>query len=231
MVLQPLWPQPGTGRACAGPAYGTEIACAEPAYGTQAAYADAVYGPEMSYDVPRTVLADSAFRTEVVVRGIGFYAVLRWPVWCRPTSGTERAYGAIGLRACYAMSGTEIASGHSTSSTHRTLPLGVRTARYAISLHACYAMSGTDLACAAVALRTCYAKPALRSRAGILRYQPTRVLQCEIKYKKPHFQYKLYQECVYLHLISGCISLRARDAVSGTDIACGATRVLCSVRN
>eukprot|EP00961_Rhodomonas_salina_P155923 2099666-Rhodomonas_salina.1 len=29
-------------------------------------------------------------------------------------------------------------------------------------------------------------------------------LHCEIKYKKPHFQYNLYQESGFLSLISGC---------------------------
>eukprot|EP00961_Rhodomonas_salina_P259638 3508352-Rhodomonas_salina.1 len=39
------------------------------------------------------------------------------------------------------------------------------------------------------------------------------VLHLEIKYKKPHFQYNLYQDCGFLHLISQCSSLRrAREA-------------------
>eukprot|EP00961_Rhodomonas_salina_P087096 1171522-Rhodomonas_salina.6 len=29
-------------------------------------------------------------------------------------------------------------------------------------------------------------------------------IHCEIKYKKPQTQYNLYQECVFLYLISGC---------------------------
>eukprot|EP00961_Rhodomonas_salina_P132036 1777522-Rhodomonas_salina.1 len=51
---------------------------------------------------------------------------------CYAMSGTDLGYAAIGLRACYAMSGTDLA--------------------YAtIGLCVCYAMSGTDLAYAAPA--------------------------------------------------------------------------------
>eukprot|EP00961_Rhodomonas_salina_P222623 3010590-Rhodomonas_salina.1 len=35
-------------------------------------------------------------------------------------------------------------------------------------------------------------------------YRPTRALHPEIQYKKPLFQYNLYQECGFLHWISGC---------------------------
>eukprot|EP00961_Rhodomonas_salina_P205320 2771821-Rhodomonas_salina.4 len=38
-----------------------------------------------------------------------------------------------------------------------------------------------------------------------VRYTPHHALHPEIKYKKPHFQYNLHQECGFLYLISGCM--------------------------
>eukprot|EP00961_Rhodomonas_salina_P302787 3940978-Rhodomonas_salina.3 len=39
----------------------------------------------------------------------------------------------------------------------------------------------------------------------------------EMQYKKPHFQYNLYQECGFLSLILQRSVLRARAATCGTD--------------
>eukprot|EP00961_Rhodomonas_salina_P073203 983480-Rhodomonas_salina.2 len=67
-------------------------------------------------------------------------------------SGTDLVYGAtsrraspteqvaISLRACYAMSGTDLANDD-------------------VSLCACYAMSGTEIAYGAISLRACYTMP------------------------------------------------------------------------
>eukprot|EP00961_Rhodomonas_salina_P207136 2795895-Rhodomonas_salina.1 len=44
-----------------------------------------------------------------------------------------------------------------------------------------------------------------------------KLLQPEIQYKKPHFQYNLYQECAFLCLISGCMQ-RKQEVIRVTDI-------------
>eukprot|EP00961_Rhodomonas_salina_P187185 2527461-Rhodomonas_salina.2 len=44
-------------------------------------------------------------------------------------------------------------------------------------------------------------------------------LHPEIQYKKPHFQYNLYQDCGFLYWISECTVRRARYAMPGTDSA------------
>eukprot|EP00961_Rhodomonas_salina_P219124 2962191-Rhodomonas_salina.2 len=54
--------------------------------------------------------------------------------------------------------------------------------------------------------------------AGQVRYAIG--LHCEIKHKKTQSQYNLYQECVFLHLISGCTRSYAKF---GTDMAYGPT--------
>eukprot|EP00961_Rhodomonas_salina_P267757 3617798-Rhodomonas_salina.1 len=41
----------------------------------------------------------------------------------------------------------------------------------------------------------------------------------KIKHKKPHFQYKFYQQCGFLELGLQCIFLRAPYAMPGTDLA------------
>eukprot|EP00961_Rhodomonas_salina_P303678 3941322-Rhodomonas_salina.6 len=61
---------------------------------------------------------------------------------------------SICLRACYAMSGTEIAYGR--RSTRGAPRARLRLVGSAIRLRASYAMSGTDLAAAATHLRPCY---------------------------------------------------------------------------
>eukprot|EP00961_Rhodomonas_salina_P092859 1249926-Rhodomonas_salina.1 len=53
---------------------------------------------------------------------------------CYAISGTDIAYGAVRLRACYAIPGTNLAYG------------AIRLLAYAFGLRACYAMSSTDLA-------------------------------------------------------------------------------------
>eukprot|EP00961_Rhodomonas_salina_P252789 3416862-Rhodomonas_salina.1 len=82
------------------------------------------------------------------------------------------------LRTCYAMSGT----GAGYAATH--------------SLRTCYAMSGTGLPWAVghVSMRYCML---------VLHVQHHRMsVHREIKDKKPQFQYNLYQECAFWHLIS-----------------------------
>eukprot|EP00961_Rhodomonas_salina_P010310 138426-Rhodomonas_salina.1 len=70
------------------------------------------------------------------------------PTRCLRTDLVSRA---ISLRACYAVSGTDLA--------YALLPpyYAVRSTDIAISLRACCAMSGTDLAYRAIGLRPCYA--------------------------------------------------------------------------
>eukprot|EP00961_Rhodomonas_salina_P168361 2269479-Rhodomonas_salina.1 len=54
----------------------------------------------------------------------------------------------------------------------------------------------------------------------VLRVQAM-VLHCEIKYKKTQTQYRLYQECVFSYLVSGCRRVRFR-----TYVGYGAVRSL-----
>eukprot|EP00961_Rhodomonas_salina_P183139 2472361-Rhodomonas_salina.1 len=56
----------------------------------------------------------------------------------RPITRATSGRSATCLRACYALSGTDLAHG-------------------ATCLRACYALSGTDLACTCIGLRACYA--------------------------------------------------------------------------
>eukprot|EP00961_Rhodomonas_salina_P017124 230284-Rhodomonas_salina.1 len=66
-----------------------------------------------------------------------------------------------------------------------------------------------------------------RARArnrDLLHRQGRTALHPEIHYKKPHFQYTLYQDCGFLYLSLQCIALRPRYAVSGTDLRHAATR-------
>eukprot|EP00961_Rhodomonas_salina_P008786 119595-Rhodomonas_salina.2 len=55
---------------------------------------------------------------------------------CYALSGTDLAYAAICLRVCYTLARTDLAKG----------AIGLRDVRFASSLCACYAMSGTRIA-------------------------------------------------------------------------------------
>eukprot|EP00961_Rhodomonas_salina_P185022 2498234-Rhodomonas_salina.3 len=133
---------------------GTGLACA--AIGLRACYAVSAYA------------ATSALG--VLGGGYGQAARCRGtlPIFLRPSypmSGTGIAHGAICLRACYALSGTEIAD---AARCRGTPPISLRAsylmsdtgipyacyarpdiASSAICLQACYALSGTDVAYAA----------------------------------------------------------------------------------
>eukprot|EP00961_Rhodomonas_salina_P141805 1909461-Rhodomonas_salina.4 len=65
-------------------------------------------------------------------------------------AGTELVYGAISLRACYAMCITELV--------------------YGISLRACYAMCITELVYGAISLRACYAMSGSELAHGAFRW-------------------------------------------------------------
>eukprot|EP00961_Rhodomonas_salina_P218619 2954765-Rhodomonas_salina.10 len=96
--------------------------------------------------VPGSTLSSAALpstRLGPVAAGIGLRA-------CHARSGANVAYGAIVLQVCYAMSGTDIAYG-------------------VVGLRACYALSGTELACGGPRMR----RLARVRRSTTLRYAPT----------------------------------------------------------
>eukprot|EP00961_Rhodomonas_salina_P154159 2076502-Rhodomonas_salina.1 len=69
---------------------------------------------------------------------------------CYAMSGTDIGYIAIGLRTCYAMSGTELA--YATCPVRCPVLRQRTVVKSAMCLRACYAMSGTDMAYAATCL-------------------------------------------------------------------------------
>eukprot|EP00961_Rhodomonas_salina_P172419 2325099-Rhodomonas_salina.2 len=87
---------------------------------------------------------------------------------------------------------------------------GTDLAYAGICLRVCFAMSGTDL-------RVCYAMSGTDIAYGATRTLGVRLCvgercpppHCEIKCEKTQPQYSLYQECVFLYLISPCLVLRA----------------------
>eukprot|EP00961_Rhodomonas_salina_P302055 3940708-Rhodomonas_salina.1 len=143
------------------------------------------------------------------------------------------------LRACYAISSTDLAHAATCLRAAYAMPCPER-AYDAISLP-CYAMSGTDPVCAGtirrcVVLRSAMVLPGGVDAAGSEddfhqadgTVYPS--VHPEMQYKKPRFQYNLYQECGFLHLISYCNSTCAYLWHVLAQSCYQPTRVLCDVR-
>eukprot|EP00961_Rhodomonas_salina_P134844 1813766-Rhodomonas_salina.1 len=112
---------------------------------------------------------------------------------CYAMSGTEIPYDAISLRACYAMSGTEIPYGD--ISLRACYAMSGTEIRYgAISLRACYAMSGTEIPYGTISLRACCA---MSGTDTVWCYLPTRVL-CGVRYCESVWC------CVLTSRVAGC---------------------------
>eukprot|EP00961_Rhodomonas_salina_P132761 1787392-Rhodomonas_salina.1 len=81
-------------------------------------------------------------------------------------------------------------------------------------------MSGTDLAYGAtIRLRRISStqRPITCTRGA---QRCPIALHPEIEYKKPHFQYNLYQGCGFLHSISNCTRLPVCDAWYSRSVGC-----------
>eukprot|EP00961_Rhodomonas_salina_P008778 119515-Rhodomonas_salina.3 len=148
------------------------------------------------------------------------------------------------LRACYAMSGTDLTYGAATrrvtsptKSLLRSQPpqVLIRTSRRVYN-----AMAGTDMTSGATCLRACYARPGtdLADEGSAPLFEA--LLHCpryKSTLKTTTFPHTLYQECGYWYwyLISQYSALpyvrywhsvfRAAYAMSGTEICCAATRL------
>eukprot|EP00961_Rhodomonas_salina_P198729 2680395-Rhodomonas_salina.3 len=99
----------------------------------------------------RIPIVDSVLTDPAVLRAMTYqHIVLRATTFLVPESSTDIAYAASYLRACYAMSGTELAYGATRSAwkwmESGSLLVGPTLFAYAISLCICYAVSGTELA-------------------------------------------------------------------------------------
>eukprot|EP00961_Rhodomonas_salina_P254537 3439565-Rhodomonas_salina.4 len=172
---------------------------------------------------------------------------------CYAMSGTELAYGTSGLHARYVMSGTDTAyaatrrmrSGRYCSTrcfpvcsaiclcTRCYLPTHTRCyAQYwprctvlpgeqeveqlreemGRGLRACYVMPGTDIAYGAVSLHACYAMPCTDIAHGVVCLGAC--------YAMPDYVGEFAEQ----RSVPTAISLRARYAMSGTELAYGGTR-------
>eukprot|EP00961_Rhodomonas_salina_P139569 1878258-Rhodomonas_salina.5 len=96
---------------------------------------------------------------------------------CYAMSGTGVRYGAICRRACYAVSSTDLAYGTARKAASKFKRMVISELEVSpIFFCACYAMSATDIAHAAIYLRACYAMSGTN-----IAYRATRLMEgdCE----------------------------------------------------
>eukprot|EP00961_Rhodomonas_salina_P235282 3180156-Rhodomonas_salina.7 len=122
----------------------------------------------------------------------------------RGTGIAGMLYAAIGLRACYAMSGTSTET-LCAATRLRVAQRRMREQTRGVSLRACYAMSGTDVRHCGIRLCACYATSSTDVAYGFM--------------------------CCYAmsgtDIANDAISLLACYAMSGTNVAYGATSYYC----
>eukprot|EP00961_Rhodomonas_salina_P006948 94244-Rhodomonas_salina.1 len=76
----------------------------------------------------------------------------------------DQSAAAIGLCACYAQSGADVAYGAGADPVWE----GTEHFRCVIALRSCYAMCGTDIARGVIALRSCYIVCAVLTQRMVL---------------------------------------------------------------